>query len=131
MKQLIILFLLSIGFTSFANSDLYNLLKDQTFDLTYGITIPEQPKYGDFSHRFTGGAIVPAPRYGFDEMIPFYEAAEKWYHCDFAEDPFDGVIEIYAVGQPSASVNATLIISCLIGLVMFYKRKQAITRLSL
>ena len=130
MKQLIILFLLLIGATSFANSDLYNLLKDQTFDLTYGVTIPDQPKYDDFSHRFTG-AIVPTPHHSFDEMIPFYEAADKWYRSDFAEDPFDGVIEIYAVGQPSASVNATLIISCLLGIILLSKKKQLITRLSL
>ena len=122
MKKLIVLFLLLISITSFAKSDLYDLLKDSQMDLAYGVVLPDLPNYADFSVRFSTNTSAAVHTSSFEAFIPFQEAADKWYLCDFAEDPFNGVIEIYAVGQPSASTTATLIISLLCGLLMFRKR---------
>lgn len=128
MKHLLILFLLVFGITAFSY-DLTPLLKYQHLDLTYGIPMPPEIEYNNFTNAVSTAPVTHVSVLGeslFDQKL-----SDSWYQIDFAEDPFDGMIEVLAVGQPSASVNATLIISCLIGLVMFCKRKQAIARLSL
>ena len=120
MKHLLILLLSIISFTSFG-IDLESFL-NQEIDLTQGITLPPAMKFNDFSNIKPTKSYVPInmqDSYFYDEVI-----SNGWYVSDFAEDPFDGVIEIWAVGQPSASTTTTLIISCLIGFFLISKKNK-------
>jgi hypothetical protein len=118
MKHLLIVLLFIVSFTSFG-LDLSSFLH-QEIDLTQGIVLPPAMKYNDFSNAKPTKAYTHVriqDSYFYNESI-----SNGWYSFDFAEDPFDGVIEIWAVGQPSASTTTTLIISCLVGLLLISKR---------
>lgn len=118
MKHLLVILLSIISFTSFG-LDLSSFLH-QEIDLTQGIVLPPAMVFNDFSNAKPVKAYTPVHIqnfYLYDESI-----SNGWYSFDFAEDPFDGVIEILAVGQPSTSTATTLIISCLVGLLLVSKR---------
>ena len=118
MKHLLIILLSIISFTSFG-LDLSSFLH-QEINLTQGIVLPPAMKFNDFSNVKPVKAYTPVRiqnSYFYDESI-----SNGWYSFDFAEDPFDGVIEIWAVGQPSASTTTTLILSCLVGLFLIGKK---------
>ena len=123
MKRILIILLFVFSLTSFG-LDLSSVIKTE-FNLAEGIVLPELTDISDFSNIKSSG-IHPSTKVDvgplFDDGI-----ANGWYVSDFASDPFDGVIEIYMVGQPSASVNATLAISLAAVLILLYKKKQFIT----
>jgi len=119
MKHLLILLLLAFGITAFSY-DLTPLLKYQHLDLTHGIPIPPEMEYNNFTNSVPTNARANVSVFGENIFDP--DLSDSWYHTDFAEDPFDGVIEILAVGQPSTSTTMTLIIACLVGLLLVSKR---------
>ena len=119
MKRLLVLFLLLFSVTTFASPDLKYLLKDQRFNLAYGVTLPDTPALTDFSVRYPTSPVIRT--FSTEPMTPLTDAFSSWYWSDFAEDPFNGLIELAVVGQPSASTTATLIISLLCGLFLIRK----------
>lgn len=120
MKHILIILLSIISFTSFG-LDLSSF-PHQGINLTQGIVLPPAMKFNDFSNVKPIKAYIPVrirDSYFYDESI-----SNGWYSFDFAEDPFNGLIEIWAVGQPSASTTTTLILSCLIGLFLIRKKTK-------
>ena len=128
MKRLFVLFLLLFSITTFAAPDLRYLLEDQRFNLAYGVTLPDTPALTDFSVRFAPSVSPTMVAASVETLIPFQGMVDHWYQFDFAEDPFDGVIQLAAVGQPSASTTTTLIIACLVGFVLCYKRHASLAQ---
>ena len=114
MKRILIILLFVISFTSFG-WDLESLIRSD-YDISVGVTIPPYKKINDFSDVSASKSYPPVriqDEYLFDDGV-----ANQWYHMDFPEDPFNGLIELYAVGQPSASTTTTLIIAGLITLLL-------------
>lgn len=121
MKRLLVLFLLLFSITTFAATDLKYLLEDQRFNLTYGVTLPDTPALTDFSVRFTPSVSPTKVAASVEALIPFQGMVDRWYQFDFSEEPFDGVIQLAAVGQPSPSATVTLIIALLCSLFLVRK----------
>lgn len=136
MKKLIIFFLLvfsisvfsqdSTGLLKYNKRELAELLKYGNYNLAYGITIPETQKFNDFSKRVTPVSTYQMNKFKVDSDNNLIELSpgNNFYKVDFAEDPFDGMIEILVVGEPSTSTNLTLLIAGLLGLVMIKYRKS-------
>jgi len=129
MKKLIIFFLLILSVSSFGASLTETLLKyyDTGYpDLTYGIEIPVKQNLMDFSKPFITNTDYKIESFKINSENNIYVgfSTDKFYNLDFAEDPFDGIIEVMVMGEPSASTNLTLLIAGLLGLAMFmYKKK--------
>ena len=109
----VILFMLALSIlASPSQQELQALLKDQHLDLTYGVVLPEARPYNDFS------TFAKPPYYMqlfshpmWQEPDGFLSPYSSWYHTDFAEDPFDGRIEPFVVGEPLPPATATLLIA--------------------
>ena len=54
--------------------------------------------------------------------------AESFFHLDFAEEPFDGMIEVLVVGEPLPASTVTLIVALAAGagLLLYNNRKRAL-----
>ena len=100
------------------------LLKDQTFNLTQGITLPKDQKpFNDFSDIVRQPpqsttwrtSIVVEP----DGHINPYKG---WYDYDFAADPFDGRIEILVMGEPLPSATQTIMLTLGVLAILLYCR---------
>ena len=138
MKKLIIFFLLAFSISVFSQ-DLTGLLKyhkheliellkydNDNHNLAYGITIPETQKFNDFSKLMIPVSTYQMNKFKVDSDNNLIELSpgNNFYKVDFTEDPFDGMIEVWVVGEPSTSTNLTLLIAGLLGLAMFmYKKK--------
>lgn len=121
MKHFLAILLFVISFTTFG-LDLSQFI-EHNVDLAYGVKIPERPVINDFSHVVMKGqhaSIKVQEGYYFDDAL-----VRRWYYTDFDEDPFDGRIEIMMLGQPSASVNATILIAMIVASLLIYKKKAA------
>ena len=109
----VILFMLALSIlASPSQQELQALIKDQHFDLTYGVVLPPQKPYNDFS------TITKPPYYALPMHHPMWQEPDGflspysfWYHTDFAEEPFDGRIEPLVVGEPLPSTTVTLLIA--------------------
>lgn len=123
MKHILFIFLLLFTVNAFAKSDLWELIKNPSYDLTYGVTLPEQPPLTDFSKPYVSTSTINVANIEHASLID--ESFSYWYHFDFVEDPFDGRIEIMVMGEPSASTTATLLISCILGLTLYIRKRNA------
>ena len=109
----VILFMLALSIlASPSQQELQALLKDQHFDLTYGVVLPPQKPYNDFSTIAKPPYYMPIFSHPmWQEPDGFLSPYSFWYHTDFAADPFDGRIEPFVVGEPLPSTTATLLIA--------------------
>ncbi len=129
MKNLLIFLLLILSVSSFGASLTETLLKyyDTGYpNLAYGIELPAKQNFMDFSKPFAPSSTYQMKSYNVNPDNGFYAgfSTEGFYNLDFSEDPFDGLIEILVVGEPSTSTNLTLLIAGLLGIAMFtYKKK--------
>ena len=92
------------------------------YNLAYGIEKPKPIKWTDF-------ALIPTKSYTISNnsevLIPFsYDTSVNWYKTDFAEEPFDGRIEVLVVGEPLPSINLSLLIACIISIAVLQYRKR-------
>jgi len=130
MKKVLFLFLfLFISFSSFGIDLTEALLEYNKIDLTQGIVIPNVEKLNDFSKSFALNKDFSLKTFRIDSENEIYAgySTESFYNIDFAEDPFDGLIEVWAVGEPSTSTTMTLLISCFLGLCLWkYKKTYSI-----
>lgn len=123
MKHILFIFLLLFAVNAFAKSDLWELIKNPSYDLTYGVTLPEQRPLTDFSKPYVPTSVIHVS--SIEHALQVDEAFSYWYHFDFVEDPFDGRIEILVMGEPSASTTVTLLISCVLGLMLYIRKQNA------
>ena len=109
----VILFMLALSIlASPSQQELQALLKDQHLDLTYGVMLPPQKPYNDFSTIAKPPYYMPLFSHPmWQEPDGFLSPYSFWYHTDFAADPFDGRIEPLVVGEPLPSTAVTLLIA--------------------
>ena len=119
MKHILIVFLFVLSFVAFGLD--ISAFPQPEHNLTRGVTLPEFPKFNDFSNIIST-TTKPYPIVLADEHLFDFDIAQNWYYTDFDSEPFNGVIEVLAVGQPSATTTTTLILSCLVGLLLVCKK---------
>lgn len=125
----VILFLLALSLVALDQRDFENILKYDSMNLAYGITMPESKPAWDFkdlkpaTEAFKTYVIV-------DDAMPGYENPYKaWYGTDFAEEPFDGLIEVNIAGEPLPSPFMTLVLALGTCGIIYSTRKMAANRL--
>jgi hypothetical protein len=122
----VILFLLALAVVALDQRDFENILKQGSMNLAYGVTMPESKPAWDFSDLKK--SAVPSQSYMVvDDTMPGYENPYKaWYDTDFAEDPFDGLIEVYVVGEPLPSPIMTLVLALGTCGIIYSTRKRRV-----
>lgn len=126
MKKIFIttlLFLMALCALAFPDNDIAALLQYGPVDLAYGIKKPEPTNLADFE--------IPVQKTDYQvtlqsvyEPIPFSDVYNSWYNADFAKDPFDGLVEVYVVGEPLPSPGLTFMVALGTLLIIMWSRKQ-------
>ena len=102
--------------------DLQLLLKDQTFNLAYGIELPKDPKpFNEFKYTDIPAFVSYQP-YISSEPDGYMAPYKAWYEQDFASDPFDGRIEVYVMGEPLPSATQTMFLTLGVLAILLYCR---------
>lgn len=126
MKKIFIttlLFFIALSILASAiQRDLQLLLKDQTFDLAYGIELPKDPKpFNKFDYADMP-AYVPYKYVISETNDGHIEPYKSWYEQDFASDPFDGKIEVFVMGEPLPSASQIMILTLGVLAILLYCR---------
>lgn len=123
MKKLLIFLFLLLSAALLGQEDalfkskksLDDLLKTMKVDynLASGFEVNKDFNITDFSKAVTP-TLNNQASYTVDSeaIVPF--STDYWYIQDFAEDPFDGRIEVLVMGEPLPSIPLTLFISSLV-----------------
>lgn len=126
MKYILAILLMLLALTTTASS-LDALLRDlPNPDLTFDVQLPQAPQINDFSNRSYTTNTRIRPVNLADDPDGFVMPYASWYKQDFANDPFDGLVEIMVIGEPLPSSRATLIIVFIIGGIIYCTRKQPV-----
>jgi hypothetical protein len=127
MKYILTILLLLVALTATATS-LDELLRDlPSPSLNQGITLPKSTPINDFTTLMA----EPSQLYKhFVSVDGIPAGADKpyisFYKQDFSEDPFDGRIEIFVIGEPLPSPVQTLLIVLAVGGIIYCTRKQPV-----
>ncbi len=84
-------------------------------------------KISDFSKPFVANQEYSMSKYDVNSDNNYVELspAAYFYNVDFSEDPFDGKIQIFVMGEPLPSPLTTLICCFgVIGILLYYKKKK-------
>lgn len=118
MKYLFVSLFLLLSSTVFGKYDpkaLIEYTKNDPILLNYGVKKAEPFKLQDFSKiKPLNEKADSSIALNSEAIIPFSPVNDYWYLRDFAEDPFDGKIEILVMGEPLPSVPLTIFISTLL-----------------
>lgn len=132
MKKLLIFLFLLLSVTLLGQEDalfkskksLNDLLKTMKVDynLASGFEVNKDFDISDFSKAvpttLTNQAFYIV---NSEAIVPF--STDYWYTQDFASDPFDGMIEVYVVGEPLPTPFLTLFIASIIAFTFAKYRK--------
>ena len=125
MKKLlitIVLFLLAL--TVVAGNSLYAYI-DQTSNLKEGLPEMAPVQINDFSTILATTPTAPSRQHSLINSTDnerTYSAA--WYRTDFAEDPFDGRIELF-FGEPLPTPFTTLLVAFVtVGIIYMCKKTK-------
>ena len=119
----VLLFLLALTAVAFDPVQLYTYMDQHPYNLAQGIQFPELQD----GRSFTGRYLLAAPVADVNPIIqaehtPHMQAYDTWYRCDFAEEPFDGRMELYVFGSPLPSAKATLFIVLITAGIIMWSR---------
>lgn len=87
--------------------------------------IPDTKKINDFSKPFPTTEYKMVA-YNVNSENNFFAgyATDSFYNTDFAEDPFDGVIQVLVMGEPLPSQTVSLILGVLTVFSIVYLKKH-------
>lgn len=116
----VILFLLTLALLALDPSDFVSYF-DTPVDLTYGITAPA---YTPLNAAPAKASYTPTSYYlSFsNEPMDNRPAYNAWYMEDFAEDPFDGNLEIFVLGEPLPPARTTILIMLAVVGIIYWNR---------
>ena len=100
--------------------ELFNQVKTESYQLAYGVQYPVF-NIKDFSNILKINPSNPVQTNLNTEAIVSY-STDAWYIQDFAEDPFNGIIE-YVVGEPLPTPILTLFIASLLAFTLAKYKK--------
>ena len=121
----ILLFLLALTALAFDPVALYTYIDRHPYDLLQGTPQLQQLDVREFTGQYQLNA--PAANAYFTaqgDPTPYMQAYDTWYRYDFAEEPFDGRLEIYVFGSPLPSAKATLFIVLLTAGIIMWSRNR-------
>lgn len=102
-------------------TDLLKIVKTGT-NLAYGFEVNKDFDITDFSKPVTPTLNNQASyTINSEAIVPF--PTDYWYVQDFANEPFDGMIEVYVVGEPLPTPILTLFIASIIAFTFAKYRK--------
>lgn len=90
--------------------------------------ITDTKKINDFSKPFPTTEYKMVA-YNVNSENNFFAgyATDSFYNTDFAEDPFDGVIQVLVMGEPLPSPTVTLICAIgVIGILLYCKKRKEV-----
>ena len=122
MKYILAILLTILTLTATASSGLQQLLKDIPADhLTVGVPVVQAPAISDFNNISREG-YRPVTYWMTSNANESFYPGVNWYHSDFDEDPFDGRIEPFVVGEPLPSTTLTLLLALCIGGILTQRK---------
>jgi hypothetical protein len=101
--------------------ELFNQVKTEPYQLAYGVQYPVF-NITDFSNILKINLSNPAQTANLNAEAIVSYSTDAWYIQDFAEDPFNGIIE-YVVGEPLPTPILTLFITSLLAFTLAKYRK--------
>ena len=117
----IVLFFLAL--TVVATDELYSLLDNTTVDLSTGV-VTRPYNLADFNQLYSAVQPTSTPL-NTTYFEPVDQNYSLWYHYDFAEEPFDGRLDIM-IGKPLPNVfTTTLLMFGAVGIIYMYHRKSS------
>lgn len=124
----VLLFLLTLTVLAL-DIETFEPLLNKNIDVSQGVTLPPaKPFVWDFSNKYYWGnwlqiepnLYIPIGPDGY--LAPYNE----WYMTDFAEEPFDGRLEIYVFGEPLPTPLTTLLVAFgTVGIIYMCKCKSS------
>lgn len=90
--------------------------------------VVDMKKINDFSKPFSTTEYKMVT-YKVSEENGIYPEfnTDKFYNIDFAEDPFDGLIQVFVMGEPLPSPTVTLICAVgVIGILLYCKKRKEV-----
>ena len=124
--KLILIFILSLLSISLFSLDTETLLQYSTpINLNQGIeTHKVYQNINDFTYIPENTQVYSKPIFkdNKEDIIPFN--SNSFYFEDFSEDPFDGRIEPYVIGEPLPSINLSFFIASLISILFLQYNKK-------
>ena len=120
----VVLFLLTLAICAFSQVDQELLLRQAPIELQPLVHQPVAQRMGDFTHTYQyenvreilPGMYMPLEADGFKS--PY----NRWYLDDFSQAPFDGKIEIVAMGEPLPDTIITFCIMLAFAGIISWKR---------
>lgn len=120
----VVLFLLTLTICAFSKVDQELLLRQAPIEFQPFAHRAEPPRIWDFSNPYhyenwreiSPGIYIPTEPDGFNQ--PY----NSWYMDDFAQDPFDGKIEIVTMGEPLPDTIITFCIMLVFAGIISWKR---------
>ena len=125
MKYLFISLFFLLSSTVFGKYDpkpLLEYMKNDPIPLSYDV---KEQKYNisDFStYKLFDTGTSQSISLNAEAIVPFAPINDAWYLQDFAEDPFDGRMEV-VIGEPLPSVPLTLFIASIMLFTLMKYRK--------
>ena len=125
MKYLFISLFLLLSSALFGKYDpkpLLEYMKNDPIPLNYGV---KEQKYNisDFStYKLFNAGTSKSISLNTEAIVPFAPINDAWYLQDFAEDPFDGRMEV-VIGEPLPTPFLTLFIASIIAFTLAKYRK--------
>ena len=101
--------------------ELFNQVKTEPYQLAYGVQYPIFD-IKDFSNILKINPSNPVQtNLNTEAIVPY--STDAWYIQDFASDPFNGMIEVYVVGEPLPTPILTLFITSLFAFTLAKYKK--------
>lgn len=122
----VLLFLLSLTLAALDPSAFRAYMDQKDIKLAQGIKYEPKALLWNFSDKAssTNRLEIMPNIYTPIEPDSYINPYATWYSDDFAEDPFDGRIEIAVIGEPLPSARVTLLITLITaGIIMWNSPK--------
>ena len=132
MKKLLIFLFLLLSITLLGQENALFTSKKSLDDLLKTVKVDYNLARGfevnkDFDITDFSKAVIPTTTnqasytVNSEAIVPF--STDYWYTQDFANDPFNGMIEVYVVGEPLPTPFITLFIASIIAFTFSKYRK--------
>ena len=125
MKYLFVSLFLFISSTVFGKYDpkpLLEYMKNDPIPLNYGVK-EQKHNISDFStYKLFNTETRQSISLNTEAIVPFAPINDAWYLQDFAEDPFNGRMEV-VIGEPLPSAPVTLFLASIMLFTLMKYRK--------
>ena len=98
-------------------------MKNDPIPIKYGVK-EQKSNMSDFSnYKLFNTGTNQSFSLNTEAIVPFAPVNDYWYTQDFAEDQFDGRIEVAVVGEPLPSTTVTVFLASIMLFALMKYRK--------